>query len=242
VNAEAWLRAFYRAVPPISAAYPAQRVVAGPEGATIEFELVSPWPPELLAVRWFIDGLEVDQARGAYRYALHADGARHEVRVSVEDCSGSIRAPDAREHMGGVAWSVLNEPEMQAHKAQPQAPRTGGWIRMRVDATGHSVMGMSAGGPRRAGALRGLDSADYEYALYDGGGAMLSQGRLADPRALHGPLSPPGTTEAGHAARTLQSGHYLIGIPAGVDARRLRIRRLDGSMEKTAQNEQWLDL
>ena len=106
VNAEAWLRAIYRAVPPVSAAYPAQRVVAGPAGATVEFELVSPWPPELMAVRWFVDGLEVDQARGAYRYELHADGGPHEVRVSIEDCSGSIRAPDAREHIGGVAWTV----------------------------------------------------------------------------------------------------------------------------------------
>ena len=64
-----------------------------------------------MAVRWFVDGLEVDQARGASRYELHADGGPHEVRVSIEDCSGSIRAPDAREHVGGVAWIVRNEPE-----------------------------------------------------------------------------------------------------------------------------------
>ena len=68
VNAEAWLRAMYRAVPPVSAAYPAQRVVAGPAGATVEFEIVSPWPPELMAVRWFVDGLEVDA--GARRVPL----------------------------------------------------------------------------------------------------------------------------------------------------------------------------
>ena len=85
-------------------------------------------------------------------------------------------------------------------------------------------------------------TSDFEYALYDGGGAMLSQGRIADPRAIHGPLAPPGAAETGHAELTLQSGHYLIGIPAGVDARRLRIRRFDGSMEKAAQSEQWLDL
>ncbi|HYJ40516.1 MAG TPA: M64 family metallopeptidase [Steroidobacteraceae bacterium] len=242
VNAEAWLRAMYRAVPPISAAYPMQSVVAGPAGATIEFELVSPWPPELVAIRWFIDGLEVDQARGAYRYALHADGGPHEVRVSVEDCSGSIRAPDAREHLGGFAWTVRNEPELQAHKAQPQSPRIGGWIRMRVDPTGHNVLGLSSSGPRRVKVRQWADASDYEYALYDGGGAMVSQGRIADPRAIHGPLAPPGASETGHSVLTLQSGHYLIGVPAGVDARRLRIRRFDGSMKKTAQSEQWLDL
>jgi hypothetical protein len=242
VNAEAWLRAFYRAVPPVSAAYPAQTVVAGPAGATIEFELVSPWPPELMAVRWFIDGLEVDEARGAYRYALHADGGQHEVRVSVEDCSGSIRAPDAREHMGGVAWIVRNDPGVEAHKAQPQAPQIGTWIRMRVDPTGHSVLGLTTGGPQRASPLRGLEPSDYEYTLYDGGGAVLSQGWLADPRVIHGPLSAPGAPPTGHAMRTLQTGYYLIGIPAGVEARRLRIRRFDVSMEKVAQSEQWLDL
>jgi hypothetical protein len=242
VNAEAWLRAIYRAVPPVSAAYPAQRVVAGPAGATVEFELVSPWPPELMAVRWFVDGLEVDEARGAFRYELHADGGPHEVRVSIEDCSGSIRAPDAREHVGGVAWTVRNEQVLQANKAQPQSPQIGGWIRMRVDATGHIVLGLSTGRPRRARSVPGPDVSGYEYTLYDGGGALLSQGRIADPRAIRGPLAPPGATETGHAARTLQSGHYLIGIPAGVDARRLRIRSFDGSMEKAAQSEQWLDL
>jgi hypothetical protein len=195
-----------------------------------------------MAARWFIDGLEIDQARGAYRYALHADGGQHEVRVSVEDCSGSIRAPEAREHMGGVAWIVRNDPEVEAYKAQPQAPRIGTWIRMRVDPTGHSVLGLTAGVPRRPRSLRGLEPSDYEYTLYDGGGAMLSQGWVADPRAIHGPLAPPGALETGHAMRTLQSGYYLIGVPAGVDARRLRIRNFGGSMEKVAQSEQWLDL
>jgi hypothetical protein len=195
-----------------------------------------------MAVRWFVDGLEVDEARGAFRYELHADGGPHEVRVSIEDCSGSIRAPDAREHVGGVAWTVRNEQVLQANKAQPQSPQIGGWIRMRVDATGHIVLGLSTGRPRRARSVPGPDVSGYEYTLYDGGGALLSQGRIADPRAIRGPLAPPGATETGHAARTLQSGHYLIGIPAGVDARRLRIRSFDGSMEKAAQSEQWLDL
>lgn len=242
VNAEAWLRAMYRAVPPVRAAYPTQRVVAGLAGTTVAFELVSPWPPELMAVRWFVDGLEVEQARDAYRYSLHADGAQHEVRVSIEDCSGSIRAPGAREQVGSIAWIVSNESQIEASKALPRLPRVSGWIRMRVDPSGHGVLGLSSSEPRRARSLRGLDESGFEYALYDGGGAMLSEGLVADPRVIHGPLAPPGAAETGHAVRTLQSGHYLIEIPEGVDARRMRIRRLDGSIEKATQSEQWLDL
>jgi len=242
VNAEAWLRAIYRVVPPIGAAYPPQGVVAAPAGATVDFELAGPWPRELMTVRWFVDGLEVDQARGAYHHALHSDGGRHEVRVSIEDSSGGIRAPGAREHTGGITWIVSNEPEVAAHKAQAHSPRIGGWIRMRVDPSGHSVLGLSTGGGQRARSLRAPDESGFEYTLYDGGGASLSQGRLADPRVIQGPLAPPGASETGHAVRTLQVGHYLIGIPEGVDARRLRIRSLDGWMEKSAQGEQWLDL
>ena len=100
VNAEAWLRALYRAIPPIRAAYPEQRVVPGLAGTDVEFEIVSPWSPELMTVRWFVDGNEIEQARGSYFYRLHADGSRHEVRVTIEDCTGSIRAPDAREQAG----------------------------------------------------------------------------------------------------------------------------------------------
>ena len=243
VNAEAWLRALYRAVPPVSTAYPAQRVVAGPEGATLAFEIVSPWPAELMAARWFVDGVEVEQARGAYRYVMRADGGPHGVRVSIEDSSGGIRAPDAREHRGGAAWLVSGEPLLGALKAQIQSPRIGGWIRMRVDGAGHSVLGLSEIGPQRGVKAPGAsDESDFEFALYDSGGAMLSEGWIADPRVVQGPLAPPGASEAGHAVRTLENGYYLIGIPEGVDARRLRIRRHDGSMEKAAQSEQWLEL
>ncbi|HEV7606427.1 MAG TPA: M64 family metallopeptidase [Steroidobacteraceae bacterium] len=242
VNGEAWLRALYRAVPPVRATYPEQRTVAGSAGDTLAFEVVSAWSPELMAVRWFVDGVEIEQARGTYRYLLHADGGPHEVRASMEDCTGRIRAPDAREQMSSVAWSVANGAETGLFKAQPRVPRIGRWLRMRVDSSGHSVMGSSSSEPRFAKALRTSDDSGFEYTLYDAGGATLADGRLLDPRVIHGPLAPPGAAEAGHATRTLQSGYYLIGIPEGVDARRLRIRARDGSIEKAAQAEQWLDL
>jgi hypothetical protein len=71
---------------------------------------------------------------------------------------------------------------------------------------------------------------------------MLVEGQVADPRQIRGPLGLPGAPGAGHAAGTMPEGDYLIGIPEGADARRLRIRRLDGSMEKATLSEQWLDL
>jgi hypothetical protein len=49
----------------------------------------------------------------------------------------------------------------------------------------------------------------------------------------------------------LPGGYYLIGIPEGADARKLRIRNQEASTEKaapaagsgeTASTEQWLDL
>ena len=242
VNGEAWVRALYRAVPPVSASYPVQRVVAGVAGETLPFEIVSPWSPELMSVRWFVDGQEIALARGAYGYALHADGARHDVRVSIEDCTGRIRAPGAHEQIGGAAWIVSNEPLAEASKALAQSPRTGGWIRMRVDSTGHSVLGMTSSQPQRARPPRGSDDSEFEYTLFDAGGAMLSEGRIADPRVIRGPLAPPGAPETGHAMRTLQSGYYLIEVPEGADARRLRIRRPVGSIEKAAPGTEWLEL
>jgi IgA peptidase M64/Big-like domain-containing protein len=241
VNAEAWLRTMYRVVPPIGAAYPAQRVVAAPSGAAAQFEIVSPWPRDLMSVRWYVDGVEVPQARGGYRYELMGDGAEHDVRVAVEDASGGIRAPAATEHRSEVTWRVSVSPRKDALKVQRGPARIDGWIRMHVDSAGHSVLGTSAGEPQAAPIGHGATRSDFGYALFDGGGAMLVEGEIPDPRLVRGPLGPPGAPQSGHAVATLPSGDYLIGIPEGSDARRLRIRRL-GSLEKASVSEQWLDL
>ena len=241
VNAEAWLRNLYRAVPPISAAYPAQRVVAAPAGAVAGFEIVSPWPRELMTVRWYVDGVEVPQARGAYQYELTSDGLEHQVRAAIEDTSGGIRAPTATEHRAEALWRVSNEPRRDAHKAQTGSARIGGWIRMQVDSTGHHVLGTTLGDPQRAPTRHDPTKSEFRYALFDGNGVMLVEGDIVDPRLVRGPLAPPDAPQTGHAVGTLQSGDYLIGIPEGTDARRLRIRRL-GSLEKASLSEQWLDL
>ena len=241
VNAEAWLRNMYRAVPPISAAYPARRIVAAPSGTAADFEIVSPWPRELMTVRWFVDDVEVPQARGAYRYGFTSDGAEHRVRVAIEDTSGGIRAPAATEHRAEASWQISNEPRKNVLKAEVGSARIGGWIRMRVDSAGHRVLGTEPVEPRRALVAQNPSETEFGYALFDASGAMLAEGEIADPRLVHGPLGLPGATQPGHAAATLPSGDYLIGIPEGTDARRMRIRRL-GSLEKASVSEQWLDL
>jgi len=251
VNAEAWLRALYRAVPPIRAAYPEQRFVSGLAGTDVEFEIVSPWSPEVVTVRWFVDGSEIEQARGRYSYALRADGGRHDVRVTIEDCTGGIRLPGAQEQLGTVAWTVSNAPGITVSKALAPPARIGSWIRMRVDSSGHSVLGITQGEPRLARTPGGSDDSGFEYALFDAGGAVLASGKAVDPRVIRGPLASPGGPGLGHVTRTLPGGYYLIGIPEGADAHKLRIRNQGASTEKTApaagsgetaSTEQWLDL
>jgi hypothetical protein len=252
VNAEAWLRAQYRALPPLRASYPLSRRVAGIAGTAPAFEVVSVWPPEVMTVRWFVDGTEIESERDARRYVLQADGQVHEVRASLGDRTGRIRAPDATEHHGSVTWTVSGDPSMVALKLPPGPMRVGAWIRMRVDAAGHAVVGMSQTDARSPRRLGGVPDAGYEYALFDGGGRMLSQGLIADPRIVQGPLAAPGAPGSGHGhdGAVLESGYYLIEVPEGVEARRLRIRTLGSSTEKTAERkvdgpgpiEQWLDL
>ena len=241
VNAEAWLRALYRAVPPIRAAYPEERVVPGSAGTDVEFELVSPWSPDLMAVRWFVDGREIEQARGKYSYALRADGGEHDVRATIEDRTGGIRIPGAHEQTGAVAWTVSNEPGLTVSKAQARPGRIGSWIRMRVDSSGHSVLAITADEPRSKRTVGESGEKAFEYALFGAGGAVLAQGSIADPRVIRAPLAPPGAAAMGHATRVLPSGYYLIGIPEGAEAYKLRIRKRETSMEK-ATTEQWLDL
>jgi hypothetical protein len=225
--------------------------VSGIAGTDVEFEIVSLWSPEVVTVRWFVDGSEIEQARDRYSYALRADGGRHDVRVTIEDCTGAIRMSGAHEQTGAVAWTVSNEPGITVSKAQAPPARIGSWIRMRVDSSGHSVLGITQGETRRARTLGGSADSGFEYTLFDAGGAVLAAGKATDPRVIRGPLASPGAPGAGHASRTLPIGYYLIGIPEGADAHKLRIRNQEASTEKTApaagsgekaSTEQWLDL
>jgi hypothetical protein len=249
VNAEAWVRALYRALPPLLGVLPAHRAVTGLPGEALEFKIVSEWPANIMAVRWHIDGVEVESARDTWRYVLQADGLTHEVRVSIEDRTGLIRNPDVREHKGGATWTVSgDDPSTRTAKASPER-RIAGWIRMRVDSTGHAVMGMSDAEARTLRRPGMAADSGFEYALFDSGGTLLSRQRIDDPRVVRGPLPPPGMATTGHGIATLESGYYLIGIPEGADARKVRIRAMTGiekteaeSMTQDPPTEQWLDL
>ena len=250
VNAEAWLRALYRAVPPLLAAYPARPAVTGLAGDRLTFDVVSPWPPETVSVGWWVDGVEIESARDLRRYVFVADGGAHVVRAQLRDRTGLIRDPRAQEQSGDFTWSISSEPTVAVFKASPPVDEIGGWVHMRVDSTGHTVVGTrtaEARVPRRLGVRQDLK---LEYTLVDADGLVLSQGWLADPRLVRGPMAPPGEAPAGHELTLLENGDYLIGIPAGAGARRLRIRTLNESAEKAAPEskvgsppiEQWLDL
>jgi hypothetical protein len=228
---------------------PAHRAVTSNAGEALEFEIVSEWPANIMAVRWHIDGVEIEEARDLWRYVLQADGLFHEVRVSVEDRTGLIRDPYVREHKGGATWTVSGDDRSMSTAKASHERRISGWIRMRVDSAGHAVMGINhteARTLRRAGMA--ADSG-FEYALFDAGGALLYRERIADPRMVRGPLPPRGTATPGHGVATLERGYYLIEIPEGADARKVRIRAMTG-MEKTGAEpmtqgpptEQWLDL
>ena len=92
-------------------------------------------------------------------------------------------------------------------------------------ASGHSVLGVIAVEPQpREIPARGRDAGARIRALRRRGHDDR-EGGIDDPRVIHGPLPLPGEPETGHALQTLESGDYLIGIPEGADARRLRIRR-----------------
>jgi hypothetical protein len=249
VNAEAWLRAQYRAIPPLSATYPAHPAVSGYAGATLTFEIASLWPADVMTVRWFVDDVEIESARNARRFEFAADGLRHEIHVSTEDRTALIRAPEAREHIGNFTWTVSPGSALVASKAERNVDEVGGWIHMRVDTAGHEVLGVTTTEPLIPHRLGGAMESGFEYALFDAGGALLSERRIADPRAVRAPLALPGTSESGHQATTLESGYYLIEVPAGTEARKLRIRAVrelgeNASVSKTGATpiEQWLDL
>ncbi|HEY6124553.1 MAG TPA: M64 family metallopeptidase, partial [Steroidobacteraceae bacterium] len=247
VNAEAWLRALYRALPPLRASLPAHRTVIGLPGETLDFRIASEWPAKIMAVRWYIDGVEAEGARDAWRYGLQADGLTHEVRVSIEDRTGLIRDPDANEHKGSAVWTVSDDHRPMRMAKASQGHRISGWVRMRVDSTGHTVVGVTQTEARSLHRLGTAADSGFESTLFDAEGALLSRQRIADPRMVRGPLPGRGMAAAGHGIATLESGYYLIEIPEGADARKLRIRAVTGAektepMTEGSPTELWLDL
>jgi hypothetical protein len=234
VNAEAWLRAQYRALPPLSDASPSVPRVQGLAGETLEFSVVSAWPREAVSLRWFVDGVEVPDACDAVNFQFATDGGVHEITVRARDISDRIRAPDAQETQGSHTWLV--SPEASTSPGKAARPRVAAsWLRIRVDAAGHALMDHQQAGAAVA-PIPSHGDAEWQYTLLARDGSVLASGLVADPRISRSTLSPPGQPQAGHAMAVLESGHYLIGVPSGIEPGSLRIAATAAGKEKLASS------
>jgi hypothetical protein len=230
VNAEAWLLAQYRALPPLSRVSPAVNQALGLAGETLEFSVVCPWPRGAVSLSWNVDGVEVVAARDSTSYRFSADGGTHRVEVRARDITGRIRAPEVSPHLAAHAWLVSSENPAETEKsARPPTPLY--WLKLRVDATGHAVVGRQAAGPS-FGTWTRHDDPDWRYDLLGEDGAVIATGSAHDPRLTRSALSPPGHPQAGHTRAMLASGHYFIGVPRGLAPRKLRISSSAAAQEK----------
>lgn len=220
VNAEAWLRAQYRALPPLATASPAATQVQGIAGSLVSFEAASPWPRAAVTLRWYIDGVEVPAARDRSRFEFQADGAEHTVEVRASDASGRIRAPDATEARATRTWRVSPSAVAVSTKVD-QTAKPATFLRVRIDAVEHSVVGWE---PARPGtSFADSDAEDWRYALLDDDGRVLASGVAADPRVVRSTLAAPGEPHTGHTVAVLDAGEYRVAVPEGLAPKTLRI-------------------
>jgi hypothetical protein len=233
VNAEAWLRAQYQALPPLSAVSPAGSQVQALSGETVQFSVVSEWPAGAVELRWQVDGVEVPGTVDASSFKLLADGLPHEVQVSARDVSGRIRAPEALEATARHLWRVSTDAPMAQTTGQKMASGTAAtaWLEVRVDSAGHRLLARLEA-PPVATASASPSGADWQYSLLGADGQVLARGDIADPRIAWTALSAPGQPRAGHASALLDSGVYYVGIPRGASPRKLRIAATAAGKEK----------
>jgi hypothetical protein len=230
VNAEAWLRAQYRALPPLARVSPAVNQTLGIAGETLEFSVICPWPREAVSLQWYVDGVEVPEARDSSSFHFPADGGNHRVEVRARDVTGRLRAPDVIQSLAEHAWQVSSDTPAAAEKStRSSAPLY--WLKLRVDAAGHTVVGKEAAGPVHR-TWTGHEGPDWHYALLGEDGEVIATGSAQDPRLTRSALSPPGDPQAGHARVRLESGHYFIGVPRGLTPRKLRISASGSTQEK----------
>jgi hypothetical protein len=231
VNAEAWLLAQYRVLPPLSRVSPSVNQVLGLAGETLEFSVDCPWPREAVSLSWHVDDVEVVAARDATSYRFSADGGVHRVEVRARDVTGRIRAPGLSAHLTAHSWRVSSDNPAETEKSmRSRAPIH--WLKLRVDSAGHTVIGWQEAGPP-AGPWTRHDDPDWRYTLLGADGEVIATGSAHDPRLTWSTLSPPGQPQDGHARALLASGHYFIGVPGGVAPRKLRISASAVAQEKS---------
>ncbi len=232
VNAEAWIRAQYRALPPATGATPLPGPVRALAGDTLEFVVVSAWPPQAVSLSWFVDGVEVADARDATRLRWSADGGNHEVVAVAQDVGGLVRAPGATETVRRFTWQVSqNAPGAQKGAA---LPRPVAWLEVRVDANGHTVLGEVLARAAPNAEIAAPPEGEWRYSLLDEDGRAVTGGVVADPRIARTALAPPGEHPVGHGQVLLDAGVYFIGIPPGPAPRKLRLETTVTGIQKLA--------
>jgi hypothetical protein len=233
VNAEAWVRAQYRALPPATGATPVPGPVRGLAGDTLEFVVVSAWPRLAVSLNWFLDGVEIVDARDTTRLRWSADGGTHEVVAVAQDSGGLVRAPGATETVRRFTWQVSPNAAPGAQKAAAQ-PGPVAWLEVRVDANGHTVLREDRARAVPNAELAAPAEGEWRYSLLDRAGAVITSGLVGDPRIVRTALSPPGGHPAGHGQALLEAGVYFVGIPPGQAPRKLRLESTVSGMEKLA--------
>lgn len=242
VHAEAWTRSIYRRIGPIVGSTPTEAALTLAADERRAFGVERRFPASVQAVRWYLDGQEVDSARDAGQMMCCAGiTGTHVLRVDVNDISGVIRVPDATESRASRSWNLTIDPNLGA-AVQPRKlvqPEPAGElvIRMRVDESGHHVEGISRvkGGASARHAPSPVNRADanFQFTVTDESGRALVTGDLGDPRVLRGPLPLPGEGEDSHAQLETAAAYYLIRAPEFAAIRYLRVEPRAGVLNKT---------
>ncbi|HUQ09789.1 MAG TPA: M64 family metallopeptidase [Steroidobacteraceae bacterium] len=216
VHAEAWVRALHDHVDPANYSHPAPGNVAMHATART-FTVPRVFPASVQSLRWYLDGVEDASARDDGEYACCTGlSGRHTLQASFADITEVIRAPGATEGSASVRWDLDIDPDAsglappQKAQAYPQnMPARGVIVRMRVDGSGHHVVGlMPTARPMRRSERPATSADSIRFTLTDAADATLATGVVADPRILRGMLGAHG--RPGHAIERLETGHYLI--------------------------------
>ncbi len=106
VNGEQWVLSVYSLSRPVVDLFPLQREVTSTGGKSQTFMVKPIFGSPIQQVSWFVDGEEVEFARGLDRLTLLERPGEYLVEVFVEDVSGSIRLPSPNASEFRWSWNL----------------------------------------------------------------------------------------------------------------------------------------
>jgi len=106
VNGEQWVLSVYSLSRPVVDLSPLQREVTSIGGESQTFLVKPIFGSPIQQVSWFVDGEEVEFARGLDRLTLRERPGDYLVEVFVEDVSGSIRLPSPNASEFRWSWNL----------------------------------------------------------------------------------------------------------------------------------------